>query len=109
MKLSDLNPRWTVAAQWLEPGGVIRFNQDNFWGREGMGLSFDCPHCITQRIGVWFSNPIDGKSPISGVCLWKRERETFETLTLTPSINTTETKIDVEKHWHGFIKNGIVI
>lgn len=35
--------------------------------------------------------------------IWKRTGETFDTLTLTPSINA-----EAAGHWHGFITNGDV-
>jgi hypothetical protein len=28
-----------------------------------MGISFQCPHCRTQRLAVWFANPLDGGPP----------------------------------------------
>lgn len=104
MKLIDLDPRWTVEVA----------------ERQGMGITFDCPHCQGNapediaRLGVWFVNPIDGGSPASektreftsnGVRglmpLWTRTGDTFETLTLTPSINA-----EISGHWHGYITNG---
>jgi len=97
MKLIELNPRWTGF-----PDGHIRF-----------GLTFDCPHCKTQRLGVVFANPIDPEGWIErGVampkaeCKWSRTGESFETLTLTPSIDSS--RIDFGGHWHGFITNGEV-
>lgn len=97
MKLTDLNPRWTGF-----PYGSIRF-----------GVTFDCPHCKTQRIGVMFSNPIDperwierGVTMPQAQCKWTRSGENFDTLTLTPSIDSSQ--IDFGGHWHGFITNGEV-
>jgi hypothetical protein len=101
MKLTDLNPRW-----W-NTGGE----------RRGMGVSFDCPHCRTQRIGVAFANPLDSGPPASiegghdGIghlgfrCApeWQRTGETFETLTLSPSVDTSKAG-----HWHGWVRNGEV-
>ncbi len=38
--------------------------------------------------------------------VWKRgSGDTFETLTLTPSIDAN---VDIAGHWHGFITNGEV-
>jgi hypothetical protein len=34
--------------------------------------------------------------------LWQRTGETFETLTLTPSVDCS-----AWGHWHGFITNGV--
>ena len=104
MKLSELNPRWSGL-----PGPIYD------------GVTFDCPHCriaglsgdSCQRIGVTFTPPIDpdgwwsriSQPTYAGRLLWHREGDTFETLTLTPSVNT---RIDAKGHWHGFIKNGEV-
>lgn len=87
MKLVDLDPEWWTITD----------------GRTGMGITFLCPHCNTQYLGVWFANPTDGGTPAPPDCFpiprWNRVGDTFETLTLHPSIN-------VENHWHGFIING---
>lgn len=106
VKLTDLNPRWCSAG----PNGA--------YGRHGMGLSFDCPHCRTQRLAVFFANPIDGGAAADGSetkYLWHRSGETFETLTLGPSIDASnkiqtviDGRIELVGHWHGFITNGEV-
>jgi len=97
MKLTELNPRWAGL-----PGPIID------------GVTFDCPHCRKQRLGINFSPPIDpnglwdkiAKPTYAGVNVWSRTGgDSFETLTLTPSINT---QIDVAGHFHGFITNGEV-
>lgn len=107
MRLVDLKPRW-----WAEAG------------RHGQGVSFECPHCVgqehPQRIGVAFANPVDGGPAIvlsNKVKLdhvheqrlydvppgfhWTRTGETFEALTLSPSVNA-----EASGHWHGFVTNG---
>ena len=98
MRLVDLDPHWTA--------------DDD--GRHGMGISFECPHCPAagnpERLGVQFANPIDGGEPSGeksrrhsrGLApLWHRTGDTFETLTLTPSVDASE-----GGHWHGFIAGG---
>lgn len=99
MRLTELNPRWFGTG--TEPNVIIN------------GVSFDCPHCRTQRLAVHFKNPIDKAGWIErGVilshaeCEWNREGDTFETLTLTPSIDAS--RIDFGGHWHGFITKGEV-
>ncbi len=81
------------------------------------GVTFLCPHCMTQRLGVHFNPPIDPQGwwdkiqrpTYEGINVWTREGgETFDTLTLTPSIDTTQPNIDFPGHWHGFIRNGEV-
>lgn len=102
MRLSELDPRWITG---------IRANHENYGDRRGhIGLSFLCPHCRTQRLAVFFDPPIDDgvlwefstwPSLTEGKSVWGRTGESFETLTLTPSINA-----DASGHWHGFITNG---
>ncbi len=100
MKLTELAPHWMAT-------------QD---GRDGMGVSFVCPHCGTQRLAVWFANPVDGGAPApddhphfddhhhpTPALRWRREGETFETLSLTPSVDAS-----AAGHWHGFITAGNV-
>lgn len=115
MRLSELEPRW-----WAEAG------------RQGQGVSFLCPHCRTVRLGVAFSNPLDGGPPVTAtVCdrlrwvhgeaytddpldtilmdvppagpIWHRTGETFEDLTLSPSVDA-----GASGHWHGFVSGGAV-
>lgn len=93
MRLIDLNPRWYV----FEEGGAR------------VGLTFECPHCRTERLGVTFHHRgheamedgvIHAKFPSEHI--WTMESaDDFETLTLTPSIDGSE-----RGHWHGFITNG---
>ena len=100
MRLVDLAPRWVGL-------GV---------SKDAIGITFKCPHCLTQRIGVMFSVPVRrGDLPTDvhwadhpdiafltpGQKAWTREGDTFDTLTLSPSIDTS-----AAGHWHGFIRNG---
>lgn len=114
MRLTDLNPKW--------------FNEGG--GRSGQGVSFDCPHCVaaghvrggrTQRLGVPFTNPLDGGAPVDlkaprswwpalgsdtipDGTHWQRTGDTFETLTLSPSVDAS-----ASGHWHGFVRNGAIV
>lgn len=95
MKLTELHPRWTGT------GAIIT------------GITFDCPHCRAQRLGVMFKNAIDpehwlerGVTRHHDKAEWDRVGETFDTLTLSPSIDTTQLAFD--GHWHGHIRNGEV-
>src|SRR5918911_4918664 len=105
MKLIDLQPRW--------------------WGdgdRRRLGITFLCPHCRSVRLGIAFANPPDGGQPhslqttsimwhiheartfdVPPGCLWQRTGETFDTLSLTPSVDASKSG-----HWHGIITNGVV-
>jgi len=101
-KLTDLNPRFVGA------GGVGVFrlgekgNHVPVPERTGVGVSFDCPCGCGTRCFVPFSNPIDGGIDYAGGGpAWNRTGETFEDMTLTPSI--------LRLHgcgWHGFLTNG---
>lgn len=98
MKLTELNPRW------LGHGGpCIRDAQGNpVPERHGVGISFDCPcRGACSRIGIEFENPLDG-GPAPGTHTWRRDGDTFETLTLSPSIQRTE-----GCGWHGWVRNGV--
>jgi hypothetical protein len=107
MKLADLDPRWACDAD-IVIGGV----KQHFEGRHGMAVSFECPHCVQReretgdnrviRLAVWFANPIDGlPSTDDATTLWQRSGDSFENLTLTPSVDASK-----EGHWHGYITNG---
>jgi Family of unknown function (DUF6527) len=120
VRLADLDPRWVVDAD-IVIGGVSR----HYEGRTGMGITFACPHCVAQLspevqalvaiteaelpreaaitfLGVWFANPIDGGPATDDAeYRWHREGATFDTLTLSPSIDASKSG-----HWHGFITNG---
>lgn len=93
MKLTDLNPSWVIA-------DVMKYFPTE---RRGMGITFDCPVHRNHSLAVMFSNPLDGLPPAQDEKLWSRTGDTFEELTITPSI-------DASKHgcWHGFITNGEV-
>lgn len=107
MRLTDLDPRWACDAD-IVVGGI----HQHFESRLGMAVSFECPHCVerekttgnraVQRLAVWFANPVDGLPPTDDAKhLWQRQGETFDTLTLSPSIDASS-----DGHWHGFIRNG---
>lgn len=105
MRLVDLEPRW-----WADAG------------RRGQGLTFICPHCRSVRLGVAFTNPLDGgpphrlalddqlrfvhgaeysENPNDAEACWTRTGEDFETLTLAPSVDASRSG-----HWHGVIQDG---
>lgn len=92
MKLIDLNPRWFT--QGASPDVV--------------GLTFDCPCCAGKtRLGVLFQEPIDRDGLPTDThwgkkgTFWQRTGETFESLTLMPSIDASKWG-----HWHGHITGG---
>lgn len=103
MKLTDLDPRWCSSG-----GEGVTRNGQPVPERDGIGVSFDCPCGCDQRCVVLFENPTDGGPRLEGYTktLWQRTGDTFETLTLTPSILRTPPR---GCGWHGFITNGEVI
>lgn len=92
MKLTELDPRWTA----VEPD------------RHGQGLVFLCPKCKDHYLGVYFSNPVDGKPPYSRggqvSIWWERHGDKFETLSITPSIQVIGCCA-----WHGHVTNGEIL
>ena len=98
MRLVDLNPRWVGAG-----GPGITHNGQPVPERHKVGVSFECPCGCGTRCYVAFANPIDGGPPrvSPNECTWVRSGDTFETLTLSPSI----LRLDGCR-WHGFIENG---
>lgn len=118
MKLTELDPHWVLISRWDDANGTQHFTLGDASKRHGGGISFRCPvhwkHCsacgqslpTAHRIVVWFENPIDGLPPEALVPhRWVRTGETFETLTLTPSVNV---QVADPSCWHGFITNGEV-
>lgn len=105
MKLTDLRPRPVCDKE----------------GRRGMGLSFNCPLCGQQRLSIWYANPMDGGPPREALPItpdlpeeikrlytcynnrWQRTGDSFENLTLSPSVDASGAG-----HWHGFISEGNV-
>lgn len=111
MRLLDLEPHW-VSAAWCPPSAKL-------------GVRYLCPCCRQIRLANFLKNPICGNDAIDlqrlfeardcdhpdfqkwladthiGSTLWQRSGDTFETLTLTPSVDASKFG-----HWHGFITNG---
>jgi hypothetical protein len=118
MKLIDLDPKWVGA------GGEGVYDKDGQPApqRHGVGVSFlcPCPQCTAKRTGdpdedfylrvfVGFRNPIDGGpayDPREGA-QWNRTGDTFQALTLTPSILRHRVG-NGGCDWHGFVTNGDV-
>lgn len=111
MRLTELEPRW-IADRGMPEGTK-------------QGVSFLCPHCRVERLAVFFTPTICGAPPVDitafhhaqlrddephlgdehvGRILWTRSAgDTFETLTLTPSIDASRWGC-----WHGYITDGAV-
>jgi hypothetical protein len=111
MRLRDLQPRW------FDVPGI---------GTDKDGITFlcPCPRCRAAgqpvRLGVQFANPVQGGVGVEMTArdrlrhvhdlrtfdvppgtLWHRTGETFDDMTLTPSVDA-----EASGHWHGFLTNG---
>jgi hypothetical protein len=105
MKLTDLNPHWVTVPQVS-------------YVKLYIGITFRCPHCpVGERgevfyIGIFFANPVDPDNwlpritPLGKLAehVWARTGDTFETLSLTPSVDASK-----YGHWHGFLHNGQLV
>lgn len=101
MKLTDLHPKFMGA------GGANISNADGTPAteRHGVGVLFDCPCGCDSPCYVPFANPLDGGAALTPEHpIWQRTGDTFETLTLTPSILRSKERGGCG--WHGFITNG---
>ena len=98
MKLIDLNP-WFVDAGG---SGITDAEGNPVSHRIGVGLSCDCPCGCDSELFVHFSNPLDnGLSTVSANSSWNRTGESFDDLTLHPSIKRIG-----GCEWHGWLRNG---
>lgn len=104
MRLVDLDPHWMVdeigrrlGVSFVCPKGC----PDTFWGNGFCG----------GRVYVPFKQPLDGAPvPASGRG-WDRTGETFDTLTLAPSILVPNAHGNAAHRgcgWHGFVEGGVV-
>jgi hypothetical protein len=101
MKLIDLNPKWFGAGG----EGITSADGSPAPERHGVGIMFDCPCGCDVRAFVPFSNPVDGSKPCrTDPHQWLRDGDTFESLTLSPSIHRVG-----GCGWHGFVRDGKVI
>ena len=105
MRLADLNPVFLSSGG---PGISDARTGEPIAKTEGVGVMFDCPcgdHSEEHRCYVPFRNPI-GPGPMvrNTEQGWYREGETFDTLTLTPSILRVG-----GCGWHGFITQGKIL
>lgn len=104
MKLIDLDPHWVGNGG----EGVTDRNGNAVPWRDAVAISFKCPCGDGREVCLMLRNPLDGGPPLEGYegHSWQREGETFETLTLTPSIQRADPG---GCRWHGFITNGEIV
>lgn len=102
MKLVDCEP------SFFSSGGEGISDKDGnpVPSREGVGLASQrCPCGDPEHRGfaIMFENPLDGGPRVEGHhAYWTRTGETFDVLTLTPSIQRN----DPPCRWHGYLTNG---
>jgi len=101
VRLTELDPTFPGA----RGEGVTR-NGQPMPERRGVGLMCNCPCGCESLLYVPFANPLDGGPQLEAQG-WQREGDTFETLTLAPSILRSREKGGCG--WHGFITNGEVL
>jgi hypothetical protein len=103
MKLVDLNPQFVSTGG---PGITRSDTGEPVPKTEAVGITFDCP-CGNRdedhRCYVPFSVPI-GPGPHLDERGWERVGDTFETLSLAPSIQRHG-----DCNWHGFITKGDIV
>lgn len=102
MRLSDLSPRFVGAGG----EGVYRADGSPAPERAGVGIMLSCPCGCASDLYVPFDKPLDGGPPLDSDSrhVWQRQGETFENLTLSPSILRIG-----GCGWHGWIRNGEII
>ena len=124
MRLLDLNPRWWARGDGRRGMGLTfdcpgaccaaRLPTTTPGAAEAPKKIEDHPH--RRRLGVAFANPIDGGASdslvphhdgaghviYSSAPEWTRTGDTFETLSLHPSVDAS-----AAGHWHGFITDGV--
>lgn len=97
MKLVDLNPRMAISralagGSWSEAA------------KRNVGMTLDCPCCRATRLMVHFRNPIGGTAPEPVERLWDRTGDSFDTMTLSPSIDASAVG-----HAHFSIAQGLIL
>lgn len=101
MRLVDLDPKWIGYGG----KGITDADGNPVPERKGIAVYFNCPCGCNHPVSVSFKNPLDGgPPPIPERTYWQRTGDTFETLTLTPSILRLS-----GCRWHGFITNGEIV
>lgn len=101
MRLTELEPEFYGAGG----DGITRADGSPVPKRSGIGMTFKCPCGCAIECAVPFANPVDG-GPADGRG-WERTGDTFDVMTLSPSILRSKEKGGCG--WHGWIRNGEVI
>ena len=105
MRLSELNPEFVDAGG----PGVLGADGAVLPRRTGVMLAFDCPVCGPEKgakhggIMCYLSPAIDGTPYVGEGPKWTRTGDTFDTLTLSPSI------LNRTCGAHFYIRNGEIV
>jgi hypothetical protein len=80
---------------------------DGYKSGTGIGMLFDCP-CgkCEHHVCIMFRNPIEGPAYTERPS-WQRTGESFETMTLSPSVHKDPALGGCG--WHGWVRNGEVV
>ena len=102
MKLTDLHPSFIGRGG----DGITDKDGNPVPHQKGVGLTCDCPCGNTECLPLYvqFENPLEGEQVQGNQPRWHREGDTFETLTLSPSIQRIG-----GCGFHGYIRNGEII
>jgi hypothetical protein len=114
MKLTELEP-FFIGEYQTKDSGVSYRQLASVDGAQG--ILFICPKCGNHSILCWFKNPRnaplvpDEAFPRPG--RWTLTGDTFDVLTLSPSIDLSvidenNPKSESRCYWHGFVENGDV-
>jgi hypothetical protein len=114
MRLTELEPRWIGLSGTVNPSGEEWHEGD---GTVTFGISFLCPKTRDHRIAVQFEPHLGDVAHTHwpaglvriGQHIWTRGGDTFDTLTLSPSIDASQYTECGGGCWHGFIRNGEVV
>lgn len=72
------------------------------------GLEFDCPCGCGKRRYLTWQNPPEPNIPGGRGEGWTRTGDTFENLTLSPSIWAKRDELRPDNcGWHGYLENGV--
>ncbi len=104
-KLILLNPRFVISGG---EGVTIVDTGESVPLQEEVGISFDCICGCGTRVFVMFAKDKEGKPTRGNDPKWERTGETFEDLTLRPSIQRCKVN-KLSCRWHGYVTNGEVI
>lgn len=102
MKLIDMHPEWIGNGG----SGVTDAQGRTVERIEKAGVEFDCPcgnNDSYHRLYIPFANPV-GIDAVKDRKGWKRTGDTFESMSLSPSI--LRAKIHGGCGWHGWLIDG---